>query len=187
MVKIGSGFQLPSSIDLSILDTIPVMVHKYGDPQPDKGTFRWMTYVDEGNYSGSIGFARNVSTFMPEVAEYVVDYLSGLMDIKFEPGRVNFMRTVGDVVPHRDEGGRVSCINIGVRGGPNAITRIGVHDNHETFEAEHIDHIVEDGCAYVLDVSRLHAVKAVNKEPRLLLGYGFGVQASAVLTRLRKL
>lgn len=183
MIKLGSGFQLPSSIDLSLLDRIPVLAHKYGDPQPSKETFHWMEY-HQGS-EGSIGFARDTGTFMPEVADYVVSYLSTLVDIKFDLARVNFMRTVGDVAPHTDEGGRLCCINIGVKGGPNAITQIGTNNDYPTFDAEHTDYVVEDGCAYLLDVSRVHAVRAINAEPRLLISYGFGVTADKILSRVR--
>jgi len=92
MIKITDGFQLSASVDLSVLDRIPIMDHPYGDSQPSNDVFRWMTYY---NANGEIGFARNLGTFMPEVAECVVSFLSRCMEGSFDPHRVNFMRTRG--------------------------------------------------------------------------------------------
>lgn len=181
MIKIADGFRLPESIDLSVLETLPVMSHPYGGLQPSNDVFRWMTYYDA---DGEIAFARNLGTFMPEVAAYTVEFLSSRVEGKFDPHRVNFMRTLGNVSPHIDEGGRNCCINIGVRGASNAVTQFAISDN---FEAEHGECTVQDGCAYLLDVSRIHAVKSVKHEHRLLISYGFGVSFDDVLKRVRRL
>ena len=184
MVKITDGFQLSASVDLSVLDHIPIMDHPYGDSQPSNDVFRWMTYY---NANGEIGFARNLGTFMPEVAECVVSFLSRCMEGSFDPHRVNFMRTRGSIDAHTDEGGRRCCINIGIRDSDAAITRTSNDNRYETFSTCHTDHVVEVGSVYLLDVSRIHSVVALDSRERLLITYGFGATASQVLSRVKKM
>lgn len=165
LLEVGTGFKLPDSIDLSILDDIPVMVHKYGDEQPPKDVFRWMSYKNEGNVNGNIDFARDCGKFFPEVAEYVVWYLSELFDMKFSKEYVNFMRTSGDIVRHTDEVRR-SCINIGIKNTDSAITRF-----YE--ETTALDFRVKQGSVYLLDVSKPHSVHSDDNSTRLLITIGF--------------
>ena len=182
MLQIGSGFQLPPSIDLRVLDRLPVIDHKYGDPQPDSMTFKWMRYVQPEGY---ISFARNLGAYMPLVAYHVTEYLKTVIDVPIPFARVNFMKTAGCVGPHRDEGGRKSVINIGIRNASAAITRVSLDNDFDTFETEYEDYTVEDGCAYVLDVDNVHAVLDQKGGERLLITCGFGVPARELLKRVK--
>jgi hypothetical protein len=174
LVKIGEGFQLPSTIDLSILDDLPVYIHKYGSPQPPKGTFHWMTYHNENDITGDIAFARNCGQFFPEVAAYAKDYLENLLGSNLLASRVNFMKTTGDITPHTDEG-RTCCINIGIRNTDAADTLFHLPDG--TLER----HVVEPGSAYLVNVSNTHSVKATRPVERLLITYGFGMTFDQIL------
>jgi hypothetical protein len=185
MIKIGSGFAFPATMDLRILDTLPVHVHKYGSPQPSVSNFMWMEYNNEGFHTGRISFCRNIGTHWPEAAYHVIEYLSSLLpDWPLDPNRVAFMRTYGNIAPHRDEGGRLCCINIGIRDSDVAVTRVSLDDDFDTFDREYEDHTVNDGCSYLLDVSRVHAVYQTSLGNRLLISYGFGVPAERVLSHL---
>jgi len=177
MIEIGTGFKLPESIDLSTLNKLPIQVHKYGDPQPSKDTFRWMSYQNEGNISGSIDFARDCGKFFPEVANYTVEYLSNLLDMHLSPNFVNFMKTNGNITPHTDEV-RKSCINIGIENTESAITRFYINDTHK-------DYCVKPGSVYLVDVSKTHAVHSTNNITRLLITYGFVQTFDQIYNKLK--
>ena len=185
MLKIGSGYQLPAGTDLSVLDRLPVHVHKYGDPQPDNQVFRWMQYASSTPDEGYIAFARNLGNFMPEVARSVADFLESKMDIQIDVHRVNFMKTVGYVGPHRDEV-RTSVINIGIQNTDAAFTRESLDNDYDTFETEYEDTMVEIGSAYVVNVQNVHAVIPRSMKERLLITCGFGVTYDQLLTRLKR-
>lgn len=185
MIKIGEGFQMPNGFDFGILDHLTVYRHKYGESQPDASTFRWMQYTNEGNYVGYIAFARDLGTHMPQVADHIAHYLTSLIDIPIDPHRIGFMSTGGDITPHRDEGGRRTCINIGVREADSSITRVSLDDDFDTFDTEYEDHTVQDGSAYLLNVSRIHAVFQQRKARRLLITYGMGATFEQLKTKLR--
>lgn len=178
LVRIGTDFVLPTTINLSILDEIPVVVHKYGDPQPPKDVFRWMSYKNEGDVIGNIDFARDCGKFFPEVADYVVGYLSELFNMKFSGDYVNFMRTTGDIVKHTDEA-RKCCINIGIQNTNTASTRFYNSDNTYT------DYTVIPGNAYLVDVSKPHSVHSSDNSTRLLLTYGMTYTSEQVYSRLK--
>lgn len=169
-LHLADDFFLPPEIDLSILDTIPVVVHKYGDPQPNLDSFYWMTYSNEGNVIGEIGFARKCGTFFPEVATYVVNYLKGLTGINLDPARVSFMRTRGNILPHTDEA-RACCINIGIRDTESART---------SFPKNNTSIVMKPGSVYLIDTSSCHEVLELVPKERLLISCGFGVHFSKI-------
>jgi hypothetical protein len=185
MIKIGEGFAFPSNIDLSVLDKLPVHVHRYGSPQPDSSVFQWMEYYNEG-YEGSIAFCRNIGTHWPEAASTVIEFLDTVLpNWPLDPNRVTFMRTAGEIPPHRDEGGRLCAINIGVRDASSATTRVSLDDDFDTFDTDYADYVAQDGCAYLLNVSRVHSVYTTRPGKRLMVSYGFGVPFSRVRAGLR--
>lgn len=136
--------------------------------------------------TGNIGFARNVGAFFPAAAHHVVEYLAKLLPAGWplDIHRVIFMRTIGGVQPHRDEGGRRCCINIGIRDADTSITRTSRDDNFDTFDTNYDDFVVENGSAYLLDVSRVHAVIEKRPARRLLISYGFGVPFADMLAKI---
>src|SRR4051812_31788854 len=184
VIKIGEGFKLPDSFDIGILDKLEVYRHKYGSPQPDASVFRWMQYSNEGNYAGYIAFARDLGTHLPAVADHIAHYLSGVIDVPIDPHRIGFMCTGGNITPHRDEGGRKTCINIGLRDSDSAITRVSLDDDFDTFDTEYEDHTVQNGCAYMLNVARIHAVFQQRSARRLLVTYGMGASFDVLRTKL---
>lgn len=188
MIRIGTDFQLSSHIDLSILDNLSVHVHKYGSPQPDAAKeFYWMQYRDEGEIKGTISFARHLGLHWPEIGLYVADYVYEKTGFKIDPVRIAFMLTQGSVTPHRDEGGRRSCINIGIRNSDAAITRMSLDNDFDTFDTEYEDFQVEDGCAYLVNVDNVHAVFAKDYErKRLLITCSFPTPYLELVNRLKR-
>ncbi len=182
IIKIGNNFSLDGIFDIGILTDIEEVIHEYGSEfniPPDR--FLWMNY---SRPEGTIGFTRNTSKFYPELADYVVKYLESLVDLKFYPERVHFIRTRGSIVPHRDEAGRKCCINIGIQNSNSAITRYSDIDKEETFMQDYTECVCEDGSAYLLDTGKLHAVKGSNMD-RILITYGFGATFNQIRSKLR--
>jgi hypothetical protein len=183
IIKIGDNFNLNGIFDISLLNGIKEVFHNYGSDFANVplDEFVWMTYkLDEG----SISFTRNTYLFYPEIATHVGKYLTDIIDFPFDPGRVHFLKTTGVVKPHRDEGGRQCCINIGIKNSSAAETHYSRKDVIETFFEDHESLICEDGSAYLLDTSKAHAVVG-NSNERLLLTYGFGTPFASIVGRLK--
>lgn len=178
MVKIGTGFKLPNNIDLSILDSLPVYIHKYGDKQPTLDHFSWMSYRSKYGHMGQIDFARACEIFMPSAAEYFINYLSKIIDITDILGSVSFIRTSGNVAAHVDEM-RTSCINIGICNTESAITRF--YNTDGTLS----DFTVAVGDVYLMDVSKRHAVVTNNKSVRLLMSYNMTCSFENILCKMQ--
>jgi hypothetical protein len=182
ITKIGDRFSLENVFDINLLNGVEEVIHEYGTEfniPADK--LLWMNY---SRPEGTIGFTRNTSKFYPELTKYVVKYLESLIDLKFYPERVHFIRTRGSIVPHRDEAGRKCCINIGIHNSNSAITQYSDIDAEETFMQDYKECVCEDGSAYLLDTSKLHAVIGDSRD-RLLITYGFGATYDQILGKLR--
>jgi len=169
MIKlIGEDFYIPD-IDWELLDTIPVSTKIQG--QPVSAVYpglHWMTYsVYEG---GRISFTRNTKEFLPEIVDYTAQYLRDRFPkLPIFPERIHFLQTKGKIREHRDEAGRVTSINIGIKNTSTAITRFGVDDSYETFQDRYVDYICKDNCAYLLDTSKLHSVISLGDDVRTLI------------------
>ena len=113
-------------------EKLETVVHKYGGEfiVPDYPC--WMEYKNEGEVEGSISFTRhtNKHPVLSQMVKKVIDILTPIFPDNIPPiiERVHFIRTMGSIVPHRDEAGRYACINIGVKNSSSAITKIS-NDN----------------------------------------------------------
>lgn len=178
MVKIGENFKLPDYVDLSILDSLPIYIHRYGDKPPPVDHFNWISYRSKYGHMGQIDFARKCETFMPNAAEYLVNYLSKIIDITDISGSVSFIRTSGNVAAHIDEM-RTTCINIGIRNTESAITRF--YNTDGTLS----DFTVAVGDVYLMDVSKRHSVITNSKSVRLLMSYNILCSFENILCRIQ--
>jgi hypothetical protein len=147
-----------------------------------------MEYRNEAGIAGSISFSRNTVThpILKEMVKKIVSLLTPIFPEDFppNPARVHFIRTLNSIVPHRDEAGRLSCINIGIKNSSNGIVQVSNDDIRENFSMNHTDYIVEDGCAYLLNTANLHAVVGTD-QPRYLITYAFEIPYDVMLGRLR--
>jgi hypothetical protein len=169
-------------------EILKVVSHQYGTAYNIPLYPCWMEYLNEGGVQGSISFTRNTDKHpvLSEMVTLVLQIFSEIFDNKLPllRERVHFIRTKGNIVPHRDEGGRRCCINIGIKNSTGALTKIGIDDTFETFDERHKTYIINPGVGYLLDTSRIHAVTATNEHPRYLITYGFAESFAKVSTLL---
>lgn len=166
---------------IDVAEMLEVVSHQYNTPYNVPPYPCWMEY---SGTQGAISFSRNTDKH-PVLSEMVTLVLHAFSknfnkNFPFSRERVHFIRTKGDVAPHRDEGGRKCCINIGIKNSTGALTKLGIDDNIETFNERYETHTINPGVGYLVDTSRLHAVTAINNQPRYLITYGFAQSFSTV-------
>lgn len=159
--------------------TLPEFVHAYGSAMSVPEHPCWMKYSKEFGVEGSISFTRH--TCKHPVLSVMVDAVCQALSSVFPKGtppvreRVHLVRTVGDITSHRDEDGRLSCINIGLVNSGSAITRMSTDGKFETFDTNHFDLRLKDGYGYLINTGNVHSVIG-KPEERFLITYSFGMR-----------
>ena len=171
-------------------ESLEVVIHKYGTVFDIPDYPCWMEYHNEGNVEGSISFTRHTDhhPVLTNMVTLVIEKFSHIFpkQLPLLRERVHFIRTKGDIIPHRDESGRRCCINIGVKNSTGALTKIGIDNTYETFDERNQSYVVDSGVGYLVDVGRIHAVTALNNEYRYLITYGFAQTYDKMLSLLMK-
>jgi hypothetical protein len=168
----------PSEFDKYIEETnsFETVLHKYGTKMVVPSYPCWMEYRDEKGIAGSIGFTRNTikNNVLYEMCEKVAKIIDNITidEFKPDPNRVHFIKTLGSILPHRDESSRMCCINIGVKNSNSAITKIA-HQNTNV-NNNSTNYIIEDGFGFLVNTYNYHAVTGDRHTPRYLITYGFG-------------
>lgn len=177
-LKIGKIID-PNTMDDFVFaaESLEIVTHKYGTVTNLPNYPCWMEYLNEGNVQGSISFTRHTDQhpILKDMVSLIMEKFSLIFpkQLPLLRERVHFIRTKGDIVPHRDESGRKCCINIGVKNSTGALTKIGIDNTYETFDERNHSYVVDSGVGYLVDVGRIHAVIALNNEYRYLITYGF--------------
>lgn len=180
----------PADFDCFIeaAEGLEIVVHKYGKEMNIPDYPCWMEYRNEGNSGGSISFTRHTDShpILKDMVTLVLEKFSKIAkpELILRRDRVHFIRTLGDVVPHRDEAGRMCCINMGVKNSSGSLTKMGTDNRYDTFQARHDTHVMKEGEAYLINTRRIHSVVASNDSPRYLITYGFGEPFSKIATLL---
>jgi hypothetical protein len=173
---------------VSASESLEIVTHKYGTVTNIPNYPCWMEYLNEGNVQGSISFTRHTDQhpLLKDMVTLIIEKFSIIFPkhVPLLRERVHFIRTKGDIVPHRDENGRKCCINIGVKNSDGALTKMGIDDSFDTFNERHDTHVVDSGVGYLVDVGRIHAVTALNNEYRYLITYGFAQTYDKMLSLL---
>ena len=161
-------------------EKLETVIHKYGGDFVIPDYPCWMEYKNEGSIIGSIAFTRHTfkHPVLSQMVNKVMEVLTPILPNNSPPSieRVHLIRTLGNIIPHRDEAGRYSCINIGVKNSSTAITKISNDGVYENFENNHNSYIVEEGFGYLLNTNQIHAVDGKLDTPRYLITYGFGTK-----------
>lgn len=157
-------------------EKLETVVHKYGREFVIPDYPCWMEYKNDTSIKGSISFSRHTYShpLLSKMIDDVVRILTPVFPESAPPNplRVHLIRTIGNVPMHRDEAGRMTCINIGLRNTSGAITNVSVDNISSNFNDNHESAILEDGYAYLLDTYRYHSVTKLNENPRYLITYG---------------
>ena len=132
-------------------EKLETVVHKYGSVLAVPDYPCWMEYKNEGNILGSISFTRNTHKH-PVLIEMTHKVYNILKDIfphnrQVLLERIHFIRTIGSIVTHKDEGGRNSCINIGVKNSTGAYTKMSNDGIRSNFKNNHSTIVVLEGHA----------------------------------------
>jgi hypothetical protein len=154
---------------IDISQSLPHVEKIYGAPYNVPEYPCWMDYGSPEK--GSISFTRNtyLHSALYEMCKTVADIIQQFFPkLVIIPERVHIIKTVKGVPIHRDEGGRLSCIN-----STTAVTKFGIDDRLDTFESNHADFVLQDGHIYLVNVSIFHSVRGTTDE-RYLITYGFG-------------
>ena len=159
-------------------EKLETVVHKYGEDFviPDRPC--WMEYKNEGDVEGSISFTRHTNKH--PILKEMVEKVFNIFKIIFPASRsvilerIHFIRTKGSVIVHKDEAGRNTCINIGVRNSIGAITKMSNDNIKHNFNNNHSAITVIEGHGYLMNTNQYHAVESINDKPRYLITYGFG-------------
>jgi hypothetical protein len=159
-------------------EKLETVVHKYGNDFIIPDYPCWMEYQNEGNVTGSISFSRH--TFKHPILREMVEKVRGILSSVFPNNRkvqierIHFIRTKGSIICHKDEAGRNTCINIGVRNSSGSLTKISNDGIKSNFNNNHSVITVTEGHAYLMNTNQYHSVESLNDQPRYLITYGFG-------------
>ena len=166
---------------IEVAEGLETIIHKYGGNTVIPDYPCWIEYKNEGGIIGSISFSRhtNKHPILSEMSKKVTDILRPIFPKEYGPeiGRIHLIRTKGDIPIHRDEGGRLTCINIGLKNSSEAITYMGATDvPREDFYKTRSTTILKDGYGYLVNTHELHSVQAINDKPRYLITYSLGAK-----------
>ena len=159
-------------------EKLETVVHKYGEDFVIPDYPCWMEYRNEGDVEGSISFTRHTNKH--PILKEMVEKVFNIFKIIFPASRsvilerIHFIRTKGSVIVHKDEAGRNTCINIGVRNSIGAITKMSNDNIKHNFNNNHSAITVIEGHGYLMNTNQYHAVESINDKPRYLITYGFG-------------
>lgn len=172
------------------VEVLPEIIHKYGKEFVVPDYPCWITYLNEGNIKGSISFTRHTykHPILNKLCNDIIEILKSIFtnDISLIIERVHVVKTTGSIPIHRDEAGRISCINIGLKNASGAITHTSVNQTKESFPYNHQSIILENGYGYLVDTYQYHAVENLNDQPRYLITYGFGNNFEFLKNKLRE-
>lgn len=161
-------------------EKLEIYVHKYGTQFKTPEHPCWMEYKNEGKVTGSISFTRNTykHPVLSEMIQRVINVLTPVFPLTNPPitERVHLIRTLGSIPAHKDEAGRNTCINIGVKNSTGAITRLSNDGVYENFKLNNSSYLIEEGVGYLLNTNQFHSVESTSLEPRYLITYGFGTK-----------
>jgi hypothetical protein len=180
LIKLGKLLD-PKDFEKYITEAekLETVIHKYGKEIVVPDYPCWMQYLNENGIDGSISFTRHTHQhpILREMIDIVIELLTPIFPDSYKPEieRVHFLKTNGSIVAHRDESGRKTCINIGIKNSSSAITKISNDNIHRNFDNNHTDYQIEDGFAYLLNTNFYHAVVGDINTDRYLITYGFGV------------
>jgi hypothetical protein len=159
-------------------EKLETVIHKYGEDFVIPDYPCWMEYRNEGEVEGSISFTRhtNKHPILKEMVEKIFNIFKTIFPASRPVilERVHFIRTKGSVIVHKDEAGRNTCINIGVRNSIGAITKMSNDNIKHNFNNNHSAITVIEGHGYLMNTNQYHAVESINDKPRYLITYGFG-------------
>lgn len=164
---------------IEIAETLPIIPYVYGgyNPVPD-----YPCWTKANGVAGTISFSKNI---------HKCDALAGAVSrmhdalLPFFPSpplaeRMHFIKTTGSIGAHIDEGGRASCINIGLRNSSSAITRVGKTNELSLFNTEYDDYVVKEGHGYLLNTSQYHSVIGSPDIIRYQISYKFQVDGNKI-------
>lgn len=165
---------------INAAEQLETVIHRYGSEFVVPEYPCWIAYTNEGQLHGSISFTRHTSNhpLLLEMVIKVAKILKPIFPTKYAPeeSRIHLIRTKGNIPVHRDEAGRLTCINIGLKNSSGAITRMGHGGPREEFNKAHTATILKDGHGYLVNTNEFHSVESILEEPRYLITYGFGVK-----------
>jgi hypothetical protein len=168
------------NVYVSIAEKLETVIHKYGKEFVFPEYPCWISYENEGGVIGSISFSRHTGKhpILAEMVRKVADILYPMFPENYKPevNRIHLIRTQGNIPIHKDEAGRLTCINIGIKNSSSAITRMGHGGPREEFKNNHTSIKLKDGHGYLVNTNAFHSVESLTDEPRYLITYGFGVQ-----------
>jgi len=181
ITEIGDRFLLPTSFNKSILDTFKTIKYQVTLNHPPKSPPTWIQYQRDPSslIADNVFVFRGCKEHFPEVAEYTADYLSKIVGVPLFPEHVIFTKTIGSVPWHIDDF-RKTCINIGIDNTESGITKIQAGDGTI------IECMVKVNHAYLLDVSKPHAVDSIDGSSRLMISYGLNTNFFKMLNIIRR-
>jgi len=166
------------------IDQLPEIIHEYGKKFDIPDSPCLMTYGN--NTGGTISFTRHTHKhpILIELTKEIVKILRSLLhdDIPVYKERVHIIKTKGNVVAHRDEAGRNTCINIGLMN-----TSLAMTNTNYTQDQNYDSYILNDGEGYILNTHEYHSVTSIENKPRYLITYGFAEQFDYIKSKVNQL
>lgn len=155
---------------LTSIENLPIIDHVYGEKQPSRKYPFWMRYTQK-RAIGQISFTRNTGLINDPYFTLLIDEAERVLNKLLSPSltvnrhHIHIIRTSGNIVAHIDEGGRVSCINMGLRNASSAVTTSYAGSGIESLS-------LTDGGVCLLDTSIMHDVKGDENIMRYAITYG---------------
>lgn len=161
-------------------EKLETIKHTYGETQNGPTYPHIMEYANFGKIKGSISFSRHTydHPILKKMSLTIKETLISLFPSNYEllVERVHILKTIGSIRPHRDESGRMCCINIGIKNTASALTKVSNNDVNSEFS----EYTLNDGEAYLLNTNAIHEVIGDLETPRYLITYGFAKPFSII-------
>lgn len=177
VIKVGKLFNASQFQNL-IYETknLKTYIQKYNDEFKIYNDPCWITYENERNIEGSISITTHL--YKIESIVSILDKIASILNhsylgkvIHFKKSKINIVKTIGDVAVHKDQGDRMSALNIGLYNSNSAITKFGLNDNLQDFNYNNEKLVVEDSYGYIINTLAFHSVSAYGKDERYLITY----------------
>ena len=170
-------------------DKLEIVIHKYGQSLVNYNFPYWIQYNNEGNTQGTISFTRNTYShpILRKMVDMIIEKLVPFFPKETPPNplRVHLVKTTGSLPIHKDENGRTTCINIGLKNSSGAITKISTDGHYGMMLVNSKSIVVQDGYGYLMNTNQWHSVTSTNNFDRYLITYSFDTTFSDTIKFLQ--
>lgn len=164
---------------ISELEKLKVYIQKYNNPFCAPNYPCWIKYENERNLKGSISITSNLYklNFLNDALSNIATDLNNSSlgkKIFFKKTKINFIKTNNEVGIHKDQGNRITALNIGLMNSNQGTTRFSLDNSLENFYKNTEELIINDGEGVIINAEVFHSVSHNSNQDRYLITYNLG-------------